>query len=165
MRPHLAIYAGTFDPITSGHLSVIRRAQSLFGHVLVVVAVNPDKRPLFQPEERITLIKEAAAMIPNVECATLETLIADFAREKGATVLVRGIRSVTDVEIEMALANFNSSIAPEILTVFIPSEPEFADISSSRLKEMAARGEDVTAFCPANVARRLSERLRDGFEK
>lgn len=157
----LGIYAGTFDPITRGHLSVIERAARLFDTLLVVVAVNPEKRPLFSAEERVSMIREVVAAWRNVECTSTAGYVVELAAARGARHLVRGVRSCTDVEGEIALANMNRALAPEIETVFIPAHPELSEVSSSRLKELVREGEDISRFCPAEVAARLSQRLAE----
>jgi pantetheine-phosphate adenylyltransferase len=155
----LAVYAGTFDPITRGHLSVIERAAQLFDRLLVVVAVNPDKRPLFSVDERLCMIAEVTARWPGVECAATAGYVVELARERGARHLVRGVRTSTDVDAEIALANANRALAPEIETVFIPAHPELSEVSSSRLKALAAEGADVSRYCPPEIAARLAERV------
>jgi len=155
----IAIYAGTFDPITYGHLSVIERGARLFDQLLIVVAVNPTKRPLFTPKERVEMIREVTRRWPNVDSTITEGLVVEVARAQGAPYLVRGVRSCTDVESEITLANMNHELAPEVETVFVPAHPELSEVSSSRLKELAAAGEDVSPYCPPEVAARLHERL------
>jgi pantetheine-phosphate adenylyltransferase len=153
------VYAGTFDPITCGHLSVVERGLRLFDQVIVVVAHNPLKTPLFSPDERVEMIREATARWPEVECTSTAGYVVELARARGARHLLRGVRGSTDVDAEIALASLNHGLAPEIETVFVPARPDLAEVSSSRLKEMALRGEDLARFCPAAVARRLRERL------
>ncbi|MFC1705664.1 pantetheine-phosphate adenylyltransferase [Planctomycetota bacterium] len=159
---HLAVYAGTFDPVTYGHLSVVERASRLFDRVMVVVAVNPEKTPLFTLDERVAMLYEATADMANVECASTSGFVVDIARRHGAAVLVRGVRSCTDVGVEIALANLNHQLAPDLATVFIPARPDLSAVSSSWLKELVLRGEDVSCYCPPTVARRLRERLHGG---
>ena len=155
----IAVYAGTFDPVTSGHLSVVRQAARLFSHVVVVVAVNPAKQALFTPEERVALIREAVALHPNVTCHFTDGLVVELARRIGASVLLRGIRGATDAQFETELARTNRQLAPELSTLFLPAEAHLAEVSSSGLKAMLLRGEDVSAYCPPAVAARLRERL------
>lgn len=153
-----AVYAGSFDPITNGHLSVVERAIEIFDLVIVLVAVNPEKRPLFSAAERMDLILEATASWAGVEVASTERLVVDFARARGARFLARGVRGATDTEYEIALATANLELATEVTTIFIPARPDLAEISSSRLKALAASGADLTGLCPSGVARRLSQR-------
>jgi pantetheine-phosphate adenylyltransferase len=155
----LALHAGSFDPITCGHLSVIERAAALFDRLVVVVAVNPGKQPLFSAAERVQMIREATGRWPNVECTSTTGYVVDLARSRGAGFLVRGVRSGTDAGAELALAEVNHALAPEIQTIFIPAHPELSEVSSSRLKELAARGMDLSRFCLPAVAAKLKQRL------
>jgi pantetheine-phosphate adenylyltransferase len=155
----IAIYAGTFDPITHGHLSVVDRGAKLFDRLWIVVAVNPTKSPIFSGEERVQMIREVTARWPNVQTAITSGYVVDFARECGATYMIRGVRGATDAEAELALANLNHELAPEIETVFVPAHPRLSVVSSSRLKELVRLGEDVSPYCPGSVARRLTSRI------
>ncbi len=155
----IALYAGSFDPITSGHLSVIERSARMFERLVVAVAVNPGKVPLFSPEERVEMIRLVAHW-PNVRCVSTEGLVVELARAEGARYLIRGIRGGTDAEFEISLASANHQLAPEIETVFVPAHPELSEVSSSRLKELASLGEDVSRYCPPQVSERLRARLR-----
>jgi pantetheine-phosphate adenylyltransferase len=155
----LAVYAGSFDPVTRGHLSVIARAAALFDRLFVLVAVNPDKQPLLSATERVQLCTEVTARWPNVHCAHSDGYVVDFAKRQAARYLVRGVRSCTDVEGEIVLAQLNRDLAPEIETVFVPAHRELSEVSSSRLKELAARGADLSAYCPPEVAAVLRRRL------
>jgi pantetheine-phosphate adenylyltransferase len=156
----VALYAGTFDPITCGHLSVIERAAQLFDRLLVVVALNPNKQPLFSVEERVEMIRETVAPWPTVECTSTDGYVVELARRTGARYLVRGVRSCPDVEGEIALAHMNHELAPEIETVFIPAHPELSEVSSSRLKELVMQGRDISPYCQAGIAARLKGRVR-----
>jgi pantetheine-phosphate adenylyltransferase len=158
---NIAVYAGSFDPVTAGHLSVIRQAARIFNHVVVVVAINPKKRTLFTVAERVELIREVVALHPNVKVASTEGLVVDFARAIGATVLLRGVRGATDAQFETELAQTNRTLAPDIATLFLPAEAHLSEVSSSALKERLARGEDVSTFCPAPVAAKLLQRLTE----
>jgi pantetheine-phosphate adenylyltransferase len=155
----IAVYAGSFDPVTAGHLSVIRQAARLFGHVVVVVAINPEKHTLLSVSERVELLREVVAPHPNVTVASTEGLIVDYARAIGASVLLRGVRGATDAQFETTLAQANRALAPDLSTLFLPAESHLAEVSSSRLKEKLARGEDVSDFCPPAVAAKLRQRL------
>ena len=154
----IGVYAGTFDPITWGHVSVIERAAQLFDNLVVVVAINPNKTPLFDVPERLALIRAVTARWPNVECAFTEGYVVEFAKARGAQHLVRGVRDATDTEAELKLANENRRLAPEIETLFVPATAHLAEVSSSRLKELARAGTDLSALCPPVVAERLRER-------
>ena len=156
----IAVYAGTFDPITRGHLSVIERGARLFDRVVVVIAVNPDKVPLFSLEERIQMIREVTSRWPNVQCDSTDGYVVELARRYRARYLVRGVRSCTDVEGEIALAQVNHELAPDIETVFVPAHRELSEVSSSKLKELAIQGMDISRYCPPEIEARLRERLR-----
>lgn len=154
----LAVYAGSFDPITRGHLSVIERSAELFDGLIVFVALNPEKTPLFSPAERLELIRDAIAGRSHVDCAAGEGLVVDFARQRGARYLVRGVRGVTDIEAEIQLANCNRALAPELDTVFIPAHPALSRVSSSGLKTLLSSGASISAYCTAAVEQRLREK-------
>ena len=151
----IAVYAGSFDPITRGHLSVVERGAQLFDRLYVLVAVNAGKRALFSMEERARMIRDATIRWRNVECACTDSLVVDFARSHGARYLVRGVRSCTDIEAEITLADMNRELASDIETVFIPAHPQLSQVSSSRLKELALKGLDISGYCTPEVAARL----------
>lgn len=155
----VALYAGTFDPVTRGHLSVIERAQALFDRLLVVVAVNPSKKPLFTPDERVEMLRDVVASFHGVECVSTAGYVVHLARERGARYLVRGIRGATDIDGEIALAHLNHDLAPEIETVFIPARADLSEASSSRLKELVRAGADISRYCPAEIVARLVQRV------
>lgn len=154
----IAVYAGTFDPITSGHLSVLRQAARIFAHVRVLVAVNPDKNTLFDVDERVGMIREVVAAMPQVSVDATEGLVVEYAAEIGATTLVRGIRGSSDATFETELAQQNRELAPEISTVLLPAEPALAAVSSSSLKEQVRLGHEVVD-CPPLVLARVKEKL------
>lgn len=155
----IGVYAGTFDPLTEGHVSVIRQAARLFSHVRVLVAVHPTKTPLFSGDERVEMIREALAIMPTVSVAWSAALVIEHARAIGATHLVRGLRGAADAAWETDLARQNREVAPEITTIMLPAEPHLASVSSSDLKARWARGEDVAAFCPPAIAARMRARV------
>lgn len=157
----IAVYAGTFDPVTRGHLSVIERASRLFDGLWVVVAVNPEKEPLFSADERVAMLAEVTARWLNVRCARTDGYVVELARSHCARYLVRGVRGATDAEGEIALASLNHALAPEIETVFVPADPELSDVSSSRLKLLARAGADLSRICPPEIIERLHARIRD----
>ncbi len=159
VTPPRAVYAGSFDPVTAGHLSVIERAVGLFGRLFVVVAVNPDKQTLFSLQERVELLREATDQWPTVTCTSTTGYVVRFATEHDAAYLVRGVRDATDAEDESQLARLNQLLAPEVTTLFIPAQSALAEVSSSALKGLARAGADISAFCPPGVARRLLRRL------
>ena len=154
-----AVYAGSFDPITCGHVSVIERSAALFDELCVVVALNPDKVPLFSPKERLELIAAATSHLRNVRCASTSGYVVEHARSFGARYLVRGVRGVTDMESELSLSRLNHQLAPEIETVFVPARMDLAEVSSSGLKELVRSGQNVERYCPPLVAARLREVL------
>jgi pantetheine-phosphate adenylyltransferase len=156
-----ALYPGSFDPFTNGHLDVVRRAARLFDELIIAVAANPEKRtPLFAPEERAEMIGEAVADLPGVEVATYRGLTVDYARERGVAALVKGLRLPSDFETELQQALMNRELAPDIETVFLMSGFAQIFVSSSILKDVASRGRDVSRFVPPVVAKRLEERFR-----
>lgn len=157
----IAVYPGTFDPITTGHLSVVREAVRLFAHVRLLVAVHPRKEPLFDLEERIALTREAVGPMPTVSVDGTEGMVVDYARAIGATVLVRGLRDAADAAYETRMAQTNRNLAAEIMTVMLVAEPSLSRVSSSELKRRAGAGEPIAEFCPPSVARRLVEKLEE----
>ncbi len=155
-----ALYPGTFDPITNGHSDLVRRACRLFDRVLVAVAANPTKQPLFELAQRVELAREILAENDNVEVIGFDNLLVDFVRAQGAQVILRGLRAVSDFEYEFQLAGMNRHLAPEVETVFLtPSESE-THISSSMVKEIALLGGNVTDFVDTRVAKALAEKIR-----
>jgi len=154
-----ALYAGTFDPVTYGHVDVVRRAAALFDKVIVGVSVNPRKTPLFSQEERVEMLREVCGQFPNVEVAVVPGLVVEFARQVGAGVIVRGLRAVSDFEFELQMASTNRALAPEVETVFFTPAPQYHYLSASIVAEIARFGGEVGEFVPPNVARRLKERL------
>ena len=159
-----AVCPGTFDPMTSGHLDIIRRAAGIFDEVIVAVAASPDKGggPLFSIRERVEMVGHATADLPNVSVRPFDSLLVDLARQVGATVIVKGLRAVTDFEREFQMAQLNYRIDNEIETMFIVAIPDYMYLSSSAVKEIAEHGGVVEGLVPANVNERLVERLRKG---
>jgi pantetheine-phosphate adenylyltransferase len=148
---HSAIYPGSFDPMTRGHLDVIERAAAIFDRVIVAVVVNPQKRePLFTLDEREQMIREAVANLPNVTVTHFRGLLADFVRGAGATVIVKGLRVVSDFESEMSTALMNRSLSG-VDTVFLPSDPKWSFVSSTLVKEVYNLGADVAEYVPPAV--------------
>jgi len=155
-----ALYPGSFDPFTNGHLDIVDRALQLFDGLVVAVAANPEKRtPLFSPEERVAMIREALADRPTVEVTSYRGLTVEFARSRGIRVVVKGLRLPSDFEAELQQALMNRQLAPEIDTVFLISGLPQLFVSSSILKDVAGHGRDVGRFVPPVVARRLKERF------
>ncbi|PWI57345.1 pantetheine-phosphate adenylyltransferase [Sulfoacidibacillus thermotolerans] len=153
------VYAGSFDPITNGHLDVIERAAKLFDLCVVAVLVNIKKQSLFTIEERMHLITEATQHLPNVQVDQFQGLLVDYLRAKEMFTLVRGVRTVSDFEVEMQLAALNRDLLPVVETIFLPTQREYAHLSSSMMKEIALHGGDVTGFVPAHVAHALREKF------
>ncbi|SHI20996.1 pantetheine-phosphate adenylyltransferase [Ferrimonas marina] len=154
-----AIYPGTFDPLTNGHLDLIIRAARMFDTVVVGVAASSSKKPLFTLEERVALIQQVTAEVGNVEVVGFSGLLVDFAKQQQARVLVRGLRAVSDFEYEFQLANMNRRLYPELESVFLTPAEENAFISSSLVKEVALHGGEVTGFLPAPVVPALMAKL------
>ena len=150
----VAIYPGSFDPITNGHLDILNRALEIFDKVIVLVAVNPNKQSRFSPEDRIAMIKEAVNN-PNVEVDSYEGLTVEYARAHGAKHLIRGLRAVTDFEYEFQLATANDFIDSSIDTVFLMSKNDKSFINSSMIVELYKQGQDVSSLVPPSVAKRL----------
>jgi pantetheine-phosphate adenylyltransferase len=153
------IYPGTFDPITLGHLDLIRRASKLFPHIIVAVAESAGKKPLFPLTERIHLVRQSVQEIVQVTVTGFNALLVDFAKEKNALVILRGVRALGDFEFECQLAGMNRKLMPELETVFLTPSEEVMMISSSLVKEIALMGGDVSAFVPKDVLRALVSRL------
>ncbi len=153
----IAIYPGTFDPMTNGHSDLVKRACSLFGTVVVAVAANPSKKPLFDLPKRIDLAREVLADLPNVRIEGFSNLLVEFVRQQKAQVILRGLRAVSDFEYEFQLAGMNRKLAPEIETVFMTPGEKHAFISSSLVREVAALGGDITPFVHSKVKDALLE--------
>jgi pantetheine-phosphate adenylyltransferase len=160
-----AVCPGSFDPITNGHLDVIERASRFFDEVVVAVGVNASKDRLFEPEERVEMIREATAHMPNVSVETFHGLIVEFCTARGIQAIVKGLRAVSDFDYELQMGQMNRSLAA-VDTLFMPADPHYSFLSSSLVKEVATYGGDVSGLVPEPVLRRLHERLdgraRDG---
>ena len=156
-----AIYPGSFDPITLGHLNVIKRAAVCFDRLIVCVMVNSDKvnSGLFTPEERVELIRRVVAKLPNVEVDCSATLLAEYARQKRACTLVKGLRAVSDYENELQMALINRKINPRLETMFLPSSAKYTYVSSSVVKEMARYGADLSDFLPREIIADVNEKV------
>ncbi len=154
-----AIYPGTFDPPTNGHLDLITRGSRIFSHLTVAVLINPVKNPLFTPEERVEMLTEATAPLENVSVATFHGLTVDFARQKGAAAVLRGIRAISDYEHEFQMALMNRRLAPEIETVFLQPAGRYSFVSSRMVKEVFSFGGDISGLVPPNVLKRLRVRI------
>ncbi|MCZ7558133.1 MAG: pantetheine-phosphate adenylyltransferase [Bacteroidia bacterium] len=155
----IAVYPGSFDPITFGHFDVIERALGLFDRVIITVAVNSSKAPLFTTDERVAMIREAAAHLDGVEVDVFTGLIVDYARAKGAVALVRGLRAVSDFEYEFQMALMNRKLASDLATVFLMPHEKFTYLNSSIVRELARHHTDVSEFVPAVVVRELKRKF------
>lgn len=155
-----AIYPGTFDPITRGHSDIIERASRLFDRVLVGVATNPGKAPVFSLDERLEMAHSALQGVENVEICAFDGLLVNFAREHGVNVILRGLRAVSDFEYEFQLAGMNRKLAPDIETLFLTPAEQFAYTSSSLVREIAALGGDVSPFVHKKIMAELIRKLR-----
>lgn len=158
--PVTAIYPGTFDPITNGHSDLIQRACRLFDRVIVAVAANPKKTPLFTLEERVALAQGVLRGMEKVEICGFDSLLAEFARERGAAVILRGLRAVSDFEFEFQLAGMNRHLAPDVETLFLTPAEKYTFISSSLVKEVASLGGDIEDFVDPAVKAALNNRMR-----
>ncbi|MGH9607989.1 MAG: pantetheine-phosphate adenylyltransferase [Terracidiphilus sp.] len=154
-----ALYPGTFDPPTNGHVDLIQRGAKIFGHLTVAILNNPVKNPLFTVEERVEMLREVTDAIENVSVATFNGMMVDFARMQGATAVLRGIRAISDYEYEFQMALMNRRLAPEIETVFLQPAGRYSFISSRMVKEVFSFGGDVAGLVPANVLKRLKGRM------
>ena len=153
LSPRIAVYPGSFDPITLGHQDVVRRASRLFDRLIVGVGVNIEKRLMFDPEERMELIRGATPDLENIEIRTFDGLAVDFVRRCGASVMIRGVRPITDIPAELTMMMANRRLAPEIETMFMLADGELAHVSSSIIKQIAplAGAEQFAKFLPKNV--------------
>lgn len=152
----VGIYAGSFDPITVGHVDIIERATKIVDHLIVAVLVNPNKtKGLVPVEDRLELIKEAVAHLPQIEVAYFSGLLVDFAKEKEASLIIRGIRSSKDLEMELGMAQINKQLSPNLETIFLMTAPELGYISSSAVRELVAFQGDYTQFVPDCVTQYL----------
>lgn len=159
MKSKLAIYPGSFDPVTNGHLDLIERGTKIFGHLVVAVLQNLEKDPLFTVEERVEMLRESTRPWPNVEVDIFEGLLVDYARRKKAQVLLRGIRAISDYEYELQMALMNRKLEPEIETVFMMPAEAYSYLSSRLVKEIARLGGAVDGLVPPVVAERLRVKI------
>lgn len=152
----LALCPGSFDPPTNGHVDVVERASRHFERVIVAVVHNPSKRGLLRPEERVALLEEALAHLPSVSVEAYEGLLVDLVRERGAGVILKGLRSTSDTPYELQMATINATLLPFADTMFVVASPRWSFVSSSMVKEVARYGGDVSSFVPEGVARALA---------
>ena len=153
-----AIYPGSFDPVTLGHLDIIKRSAALVDHLIVGVLNNSTKTPLFSVDERVNMLKEVTKDIPNVEILSFSGLLVDFAREHNVQAIIRGLRAVTDFEYELQMSQTNHIIAPDIDTIFLTTNLNYAYLSSSVVKEVARYGGDISKFVAPEVRRQVLEK-------
>ena len=156
-----AVYPGSFDPVTLGHMDIIKRASSLFDRLIIAVLNNRAKTPLFSVEERVKMLEEVTKDLPNVEVKSFGGMTVDFARECGANALVRGLRAITDFEYELQIAQLNRVMDPDIDTVFLTPNLKYAYLSSSSVKEVAAYGGDISHFVTPYVENEVHNKLKD----
>jgi pantetheine-phosphate adenylyltransferase len=162
--PRIALFAGSFDPITLGHLDVVRGAVRLADRLVLAIGVHPGKAPLFSADERIAMLQEICAPVARAAacefaCLTFADLVVSVAQREGATILVRGLRDATDFDYEMQMAGMNGAMAPEIRTVFLPAAPAVRPIAATLVRQIAAMGGDVSAFVPPAVVTRLKKKF------
>jgi len=156
----IAIYPGSFDPITSGHLNIIQRAAKIFDKLIVCVMVNSGKRPMFTQEERVDLIRRVTADIPNVEVDFSDELLAEYAKRMGGCVIVKGLRAGSDFENEFQMALINHKINPELDTMFLTAESQYMYLSSSTVKELGSYGVDLSDFLPHEIIPDFQDRIK-----
>ena len=161
--PRVALYPGSFDPLTNGHLDVVQQAAALCDRLVVAVAIHPGKKPLFSTEERFEMLQEVCGPIVakagcTLECATYDNLTVTAARKLGATIMIRGLRDGTDLDYEMQLAGMNGAMAPEVQTVFLPASPPVRPITATLVRQIAEMG-GVSAFVPPSVAASLKTKF------
>lgn len=156
----VAIYPGSFDPITSGHLNIIRRAANIFDRLIVCVMVNSGKNPMFSLEERVELVRRVTSDIPNVEVDGSSELLAEYAKRKGSCVIVKGLRAGSDFENEFQMSLINHKINPNLDTMFLTAEHQYMYLSSSTVKELGAYGVDLSDFLPAEIIEDFQERIK-----
>ena len=158
MKNKQAIYPGSFDPITNGHIDVIKRASNLFNKVIIGVIQNPEKESFFELNERIELVREVVKEHSNIEVEGFEGLLIDFAKSKNITTIIRGLRAISDFDYEFQMATTNRTLFPELVTVFLMSEINYAYLSSSIVRQVAKLGGDINAFVPPSVKDALDKK-------
>jgi pantetheine-phosphate adenylyltransferase len=162
--PRTALYAGSFDPVTNGHLDVVRRAASLVDRLVLAIGIHPGKAPLFSAEDRLAMAQETCTPIARdagceLAFIVFDDLVVATARREGASLLIRGLRDGTDLDYEMQMAGMNETMAPEISTVFVPASPAVRPITATLVRQVASMGGDVSAFVPAPVLRRIKAKF------
>jgi pantetheine-phosphate adenylyltransferase len=163
MSKRIAVYPGTFDPLTSGHEDLVRRASKLFERIIIGVAESRSKRPLFTLGERVEIAREVLSGYPNVEIYGFDCLLMDFMRQHGASVIIRGLRAVSDFEYEFQMAGMNRNLYPDVETVFLTPSDQYMFVSATMVREIATLGGDVSKFVPAQVQQRLAVKIQQGI--
>jgi pantetheine-phosphate adenylyltransferase len=168
--PRIALFAGSFDPITNGHLDVLENAMRLADKLVLAVGVHPGKTPLFSPEERLAMLVAICQPLAKkagceIACVTFADLVVAVAQREGATILIRGVRDAADFDYEMQMAGMNAAMAPRVQTVFLPASPEVRPITATLVRQIASMGGDVSAFVPAEVAARLRKKFAKSENK
>ena len=159
MEGHLAVYAGSFDPVTFGHLDLVERASKLFDQVVIAIGLHPSRKAAFSFEERVALLKQVTAPFPNVRVEAFDGLLIHYCQRIGARVIVRGLRAATDFEYELQIAHANADMAPQVDTVFLPTRTNYGFVSASLVREIASHGGDVSHYAPEPVCRALAAKL------
>jgi pantetheine-phosphate adenylyltransferase len=159
-----ALYAGSFDPVTNGHLDVVRHAVRLADRLVIAIGVHPGKAPLFSADERLTMLQETCGPLAReakceLACTTFADLVVQTAKKAGASMLIRGLRDGTDLDYEMQMAGMNEAMAPDVLTVFVPASPIVRPITATLVRQIAGMGGDVSAFVPGPVVARLKKKF------
>ena len=157
----IAIYPGSFDPITKGHLDILKTGAEIFDKVIIAVARNSDKKGFLTVEERVQLIKDSVSDLENVEVDSFEGLTIEYAKKRDAKVLIRGLRAVSDFEYELQMSQTNHKIEPEIETLFLTTSLEFSFLSSTTVKEVASFGGDITQFVPEVIVKKIKEKMEE----
>ena len=162
--PRIALYPGSFDPVTNGHLDVVQSAVSLCDRLIVAIGVHPGKKPLFSTEERLDMVREVLAPVAAkancaFDCTTYDNLTISAAQQNGANIMIRGLRDATDLDYEMQIAGMNEAMAPDVHTVFIPASPQVRPIAATLVRQIAGMGGDVSAFVPPQVAKSLKAKF------
>lgn len=157
----IAIYPGSFDPVTLGHYDIIKRSSVMFDEVIIGVLNNTAKTPLFSLEERVNMLKEAVSGLPNVSVESFNGLLVDFVKQKHTNIIIRGLRALTDFDLEMQMAQSNRMVAPDVDTVFLSTSLEYSYLSSSIVKEYARYGVELTEFVPECVIDKLMDKMKD----
>ena len=162
--PRTALYAGSFDPVTNGHLDVVRQAAGLCDRLILAIGIHPGKTPMFSPDERLAMLTETCGPVAKaagieLKCITFSDLVISAAQREGATILIRGLRDGTDLDYEMQMAGMNGAMAPAVQTVFLPASPLARPITATLVRQIAGMGGDVSAFVPASVAAQLKKKF------